>query len=260
MSDHAATYLNQWNARAALSSTSSTAAGDEPATQLFHPCSPIPVLHRRSTSSLKYIKASGSEPEEAAEVGIEALKAPTPVPGGPSDGDSLMNDPDMKILENDESRPGEVWAPQNNHLKTGKVQGAEKARARVPEPTSVLHAERRTEKHQRSEKKGNLKTSKELRASADVDIVDARKRNSEEEHSEQIEDDSDIEITSWKKLRGDKTIDKHPGTDAGAQGPSSDRLIKKGIAYVKKQEPKGQKGKMTATYDGQKRVLDLRRM
>lgn len=197
------------------------------------------------------IEASGSEPEEAEEVGIQALTAPTPVAGGPSDGDVLMKDPDVEILEHDESRHGEAWAPQNNPWTIGKEKGAEKVRARVPEPISVLHVEGRTEKHQRSEKKGDRKTSKELKASADVDVVGARKRNSEEEHSEQIEDDvSDTETTSWNNLDSDKTIDKHQGKNAGAKGPSSGRMIKKGIAYVKKQEPKGQKGKMTAKYDG----------
>lgn len=249
MSEHAATYLNQWNSgRAALFSRSSTAAVDEPAAQLDRPRSPIPALHPRSTPSLKDIQASGSEPTEAAEASTQALSAPIPVSGGPRDADIVMNDPDVEILENDESRRNETRAPQGNPWTVGKEKGAEKARARVSEPISVLQAEGRTEKHQRGEKNGDRKTSKELKASGDVDVVDARKRFSNEEISEQIEDDvSDLEITSWNKVDSKKTVDEHQGMNAGAKGPDLGRMIKKGIAHVKRPEPKVQRGNTSPT-------------
>lgn len=252
VSDHAATYLNQWNSgRAALSSSSASTVANVPATQIIHPRSPVPAPHSHSTIDVQDITASGNEPEEAAEASTQALSASSSVSGGTSDVDVAMGDPDVDILEEGESPSSEASTPQTNPWTTGKIRDAEKARARIRESISGLLAEGKAEKHQRGEKEGIRKTSKEQKASGDVDVVDARKRNGKEKPSEQSDDDvSDIEITSWNKLDSHSTTGKQRGTNAGAKGAGSGRSFKKGVAHVKKPEPKGQKGKTTAPYVG----------
>lgn len=246
MSDHAATYLNQWNSgRAALSSSSRSSAADVTPTQLRFP---VPAKHPRSTSRVQETVASGSKEEKAAEVSTPPLSAPMFVTRGSTDVDVEMGSPDVGILEEEESRRYKAWAVNHNPWTMGMAKGAEKARARAPEPISGLRSDGRGGKHQRGEKKGDRKMSKEQKASGDVDVVDARGRNSKENHSGQIDDDgSDIEITSWKDVHGNKTTGKHRGTKAGAKGPEVSRTLKKGVAQVKKPERKGRKGRTTAT-------------
>lgn len=243
MSDHAATYLNQWNSgRAALPSSSNGSAVDVPARQLDHPRSPVPALHSRSTTSVHDTVASGTEEVEAAEASSQALSAPKSVTEAPRDVDVVMGGPEVEILEDDESRRSEAWALQNNPWTAGTDKGTQKARARAPEPIIWLHAEGTAEKHQRGEKQGERKTSKEQKASGDVDVVDARKRIGKGEHSDQMDDDgSDVEITSWSKLDSNKTTGQHGASNARAKGIESGRKIKKGVAYVKNSEGKGQK-------------------
>lgn len=189
----------------------------------------------------------GTKDGEAAEVSSPALGSPMSVTEGPVGVDVVMIDPDVEILEHEETRRYKEYAVNNNPWTMGMAKGAEKARARAAEPISGLHSNGRVEKHQRGEKKGDHKTSKEQKASDDIDVVGARGRNGKEVHSEQVDDDgSDIEITSWKDLHGNKTTGKHQGTKAGAKGPETSRTLKKGVAQIKKPERKGQKGKTPA--------------
>lgn len=252
MSDHAATYLKQWDSgRTALSSSSSNTGVNVPTTRLDTSRSPVPALHPRSIPRVQDIAFGGSDLEKAAEARTRALSAPDSVSGGPNDIDVVMNSPDAEIREDDKSRHSEILALENNPWTAGEDGGTEMARTSAPEPISGLHAEGKAEKHQRGEKKADCKISKEHKVSGDVDVVDARKRNGKAGHSEQSTDDgSDIGITSWNNLDSNKTTAKHRGTNARVKGPESVRTLKKGVAHVKKPESKGQKGKTTATRIG----------
>lgn len=246
MSDHAATYVNEWNSgRAALSSSSRDSATNAPRTQLR---SPLPALPPRSNTGIQDTVAVGTKEVEAAEFSSPALGSPLSVTESPVGVDVVMIDPDVEYLEQEEIRRYKEYAVNNNPWTKGMAKGAEKARARAPEPISGLHSNGRAEKHQRGEKNGDRKTRKEQKASDDFDVVGARGRNGKEVHSEQISDDgSDIEITSWKDSQGSKTTGKHRGTKAGSKAPESSKTLKKGVAQVKKPERKGQKGKTTGT-------------
>ena len=253
VSDHAAIYINQWNSgRAALSSRSSSTAAIQPATQPDRPRSPVPALDPHSTTSVHdLVPRGGAEEGEVGEASTNAPSAPVAMSGEPNDINVAMGSPDVEILEDDESRRREGSAPENNTSEVGKDRSAEKGRTETSESISGLHTEGRAEKHQRGEEKGGRKNSKEQKGSGDVDVIDARKRNGEEKGFEQADDDaSDIEITSWNKLDSNKTTDKHRGTNAGARGLGSGRNIKKGVALVKKPEPKGQKANTTPKHTG----------
>lgn len=247
MSDHAAAYLNQWNSgRAALSSRSNSTAVNTPSPRFDQPRSAAPALHPRPTQSAQNLTARKIEPREAAEASTQALTAPITPLEGPNDVDVVMGGPDVETIEEAESRHSETWSPQNNPWTFGRERRAEEARATAPEPP--LHADGRAGKHQRGEKQGDDKKGKEHKGSGDVDVADARMRGTKEEHSGDSDDDaSDIQITSWNKLDGNKMTDQHERTNAGAKGPESGRTFKKGVAHVKKPKPKGQKGKTTAT-------------
>ena len=228
MSEHAATYLNQWNSgRAALSSKSSSTAVNVPAPQLESPRSAVPIV------SVQDATAEGEEPGEVAEASIQAPNAPISMPGGPKDVDVTMGSPEVEILEDDPSRSSEVRAPDTKPLAVGKDTDAEK--------------------HPRGENQDERKASKEHKASSDADVVDARKRNIMEEHYEQIDDDAnDVEMTSWNTLGSIKTTGDgdHPGANAGADQVDPGRIFRKGVARVKKPEPKARKGKTTPEYVG----------
>ncbi len=229
MSEHAATYINQWDSgRATLSSSSKNPAINVPTPQLNRPRSAVPVPRPHSTVEVMDTTADGSEQGETAEPGFQALRTPVTMPSQSIDVGSTMGSPKIEILEADESRRSEAWTPEKNHRTVRKVGEAEK--------------------HPRGEKEDGRKTSKEHKASDDADIADARKRSVKEEHTEQISDDDadDIEITSWKKLDSNKAED-HLGAHSKAKG---DKSIKKGVAYVKKAEPKGRKVKTTETHVG----------
>lgn len=133
-----------------------------------------------------------------------------------SDADTVMGRIDAEVLEDDKSPPSEARAPEDNAAG----------------------------KHPRGEKEGGRVTSKEQKASDDVDVVDARRRNGKENDCERIDDeDSDIEIISVNKSNS-KTTEGLQGTKAGANAPRSS--TRKGVARVKKLEAKGRKGKTTA--------------
>ena len=188
----------------------------------------------------------GFKDGEAADVRSPGPSSPMSVTEDPIGVDVVMIDPDVEIIEDEETRRYKEYAVNNNPWTKGLTKDAEKARARNAEPISGLHSNGRAEKHQRGEKKGDGKTNKEQKASEDIDVVDARGRNGKEVHSEQIDDDgSDVEITSWKGLQGNKMTGNHRGTKAGSKAPEASRTLKKGVAQVKKPERKGQKGKTT---------------
>lgn len=218
VSDHAATYLNQWNsARASLSSSSNTTAVDAPATLLDHPRSPVPALHPSSTTSVLIKTASGTDEREVLEDRTRAQSAPMSEIEVASDADTVMGRIDAEVLEDDKSPPSEARAPEDNAAG----------------------------KHPRGEKEGGRVTSKEQKASDDVDVVDARRRIGKEKDCERIDDeDSDIEIISVNKSNSGKTTEGLQGTKAGANAPRSS--TRKGVARVKKPEAKGRKGKTTA--------------
>lgn len=251
VSDHAAIYINQWNSgRAALSSRSSSTAAILPAIQPDRPRSPVPALDPHSTTSVQdLVPSGGTEEGEVAEASTNAPSAPIAISGELNDVDVAMGSPDVEVLEDDEPRRSEVSAPENNASEVGKDRSAEKGRTETPGSISGLHTGKGAEKHQRGEEKGDRQNGKEQKGSGDVDVVGARERKGKEKHFEQVDNDaSDIEITSWNKLDSNKTTDKHRGTNAGARGLGSGRNIKKGVAHVKKPEPKGQKGNTTPTY------------
>ena len=222
MSDHAAAYLNQWNSgRAALSSSSRDSVTNVSPTQLR---SPVPALHPRSDTGVQDTVAAGTKERE--EVSSPALGSPMSVTEDPIGVDVVMIDPDVETLEQEEFRRYKEYAVNNNPWTKGMAKGAEKARARAPEPIPGLHSDGRAEKHQRGEKNGDGKTSKEQKALDDIDVVGARGRNGKETHSEQIDDDgSDIEITSWKDLHGKKTTGKPKGSKAGLKALESSRTL-----------------------------------
>ena len=226
MSEHAATYLNQWDSgRAALSSKSSSTTVNVPVPQIESPRSAVPAVNVHDAT------ADGEEPVDVAEASIQAPNTPISMPGGPKVVDVTMGSPEVEILEDGPSRSSEVRTPDNKPWVVGK--------------------DRDSEKHPRGENQGESRTSKEHKASNDVDVVDARKRNVMEEHHEQMIDDADdVEITSWNTLDSNKTTEDHPGAIAEAKQPEPGRVSRKGIARVKKPEPKARKGKTTPEYVG----------
>ena len=226
MSEHAATYLNQWDSgRAALSSKSSSTAVNVPPPQLESPHSAVPAV------GVQDIIADGEEPVDVAEASIQAPGTPVSVLGGPNDVDVTMGSPKVEILENDEPRGSAVQTPDTKPLAVGKGGDAEK--------------------HPRDEKQDERKTSKERKASSDIDIVDARWRNIMEEHHKQIDDDADVvEITSWNMLDSNKTTEDHHDAITEAKQVEPGRVFRKGVARVKKLEPKARKGETAAEYVG----------
>ncbi len=247
MSEHAATYINHWDtARAALSASSNNTAAVAPATQADKSRSPVPARDSRSTAVAQDNVASATEEGEVAEASTQAPSAPIDISGEPNGLDVAMGSPDVEgvevveVLEDDEPSRSKSRALENDTPEIGEDESAEKARIETPEPSSRLHAEGRAEKHQRSEEKDDRTISKKQKGMGDVDVVDARKRNSKQEQLEQSDDDSsDVEITFSRKLDSNKTSDRHRGTDAGAKGLEPGN---RGVARVKKPKPKGRKG------------------
>lgn len=221
MSDHAAAYLNQWDSgRAALYSNSRGTAIDVSARQPERPRSTIAIVHVQDTATGK------KEPQEIAEASTQTSNTPDSGIEGANDADVVMGSPALEIPDNKGPRSSDLQTPEDDIRVAVKSQDAEK--------------------HPRSEKRDERKTSKEHKASDDVDVVDARKRDNKDEHPDD-DDDDDMEITSWNKLDGKKTIENHRDANAETQEPRLDRIIKRGVAHVKKPEPKTRKGKIPRT-------------
>ena len=241
MSEHAATYINHWDAaRAALSASSNNTAAVARAIQADNSRSPVPVRDSRLTTGAQDNAASGAEEGEVAGASIQAPSAPIDISGEPNDLNVAMGSPDVEVLEDDEPRRSKSRILKNDTPEVGKDRSAEKARTEIPEPVFGMRAEGRAEKHQRSEEKDDRTTSKKQKGMGDVDVIDARKKHNREKQLEQSDDDSsDVEITSSRKLNSNKTSDRHRGTDAGAKALEPGR---RGVALVKKPKPKGRKG------------------
>lgn len=222
MSDHAAAYLNQWDSgRAALYSNSRGTATDVPARQPENPRSTIPIVHVQNTTT------GEKEPRDVAEASTQTSNTPDSGIEGANDIDAVMGSPALEIPKDKESRSSELQTSEDD--------------------TRVAVKSMDTEKRPRSETIDEGKTSKEHKASDDIDVVDARKRdNIKDEHPDDDDDndDDDMEITAWNKLHSKKTTETHRDTNAETkEQPRLDRILKRGVAYVKKPERKARKGK-----------------
>ena len=239
VSNHAATYLSQWNSGRAAHSLS-------PSSQLYTTCSSSPALHASSTPGIQDINVGASNSREAAEARTKAPSDPDCALGGPSDIDIVITSSDV---EEDESRRSEASALGNMPRMPREDGGSEETR--FPGPIPGLLAKGRAKKHQRDEKKADRKISKERKASGDVDVVDARGRNSKDKHSEQIDDNGgDTKTTSRNKLDSSRTTKNQGQLNPVAKGLEYVGNYKKGVAYVKKPKPKSRKGKKPARHIG----------
>ena len=224
MSEHAAAYLNQWNAgRAALSTNTSYTAVNLPAPMPKNPHSAVLAIGLQDSTT------GGKERAEVAEANAKAPNTPVSMPGGSNGVDIVMDSPEAEIPEDDKFRSSEVRPKED---KSG----------------TVLR-NREVGDHPSSEPKDEVEIKQEHEASSDW------KRNFEEEHPEPIhnddDDDTDVELILWKKT-DDKTTtaENHRGANTKTKGNKLDGVIKRGVAYVKKPEPKARKGKMMPKYVG----------
>ena len=215
ISEHAAAYLNQWDAgRAALSTNTSDTAVNFPAPMPENPRSAVPAIGVQDST------AGGKERAEVAEASAKAPSTPVSVPGGSNGVDTLMHSPEAEMPEDDKSRSSEVRPAED---KSGTV---------------VMN--RDVENHPNSELKDEVEIKQEHKASSDW------KRNIKEEHPKPIhndDDDTDVEFILWKKLNDKTTADNQRGASTKTKEPKLDRVIKRGVAYVKKAEPKSRRGK-----------------
>ena len=226
MSDHAATYLDQWNSsRAALSSRSRSTASDVSTPQLSRSGVFIPVRNGYETIKNKEKKVEGRESRRAAEAGTKESSRPKSVHEGAEDVDVAMASPEVEILEDSEPYHREARTTENNPEIAGK--------------------DRDGEKHPRDEKMDGHNPSKEHKGSDDIDILDARTRNSKDwpEQFDEDDEDDDVQITSWKTRRSKKSAESYGDGNAEAQNINSGKSIKKGVVYVKSRESKGRKGR-----------------
>ena len=239
VSNHAATYLRQWNSGRAAPSLSRSP-------QLYTTCSSSPTLQAGSTPEVQDTNVRASDSIEAAEARTKATSGPDCALGGPSDIDIVMTSPDVR---EDDSRRSETLALEEMPRKSRENGGSEDTR--FPGPIPSLIADGRVKKHQRDEKKADRKTSKEHKAMGDVDVVDARGRNSKASRSRQIDDSGgDIEKTLRNKLDGSRTINHKGEANAVPEGLEYVKKYKKGVAYVKKPASKGRKWRKLARHIG----------
>ena len=232
ISDHAAAYLDQWDAgRAALSSMTSNTAGHIPAPQPESPRSGAPAIGVQDTTG-------GKEVENVVEATIQAPSTPIPVAEGPNDVDVFMGSPGVTILESNQSHSSEVRTAGNNDMEVKK-------------------------KHPRAENNNDndkFHTKKKHKApSSDVELIDPSKRDIQVAtlpnwiNNDDDDDDDDLQITSWNKRDSNPTTNNrdssYRGVDAKAKANEVklDRVMKRGVAYVKKPEPKKAQRKVRRT-------------
>ena len=220
VSEHAAAYLNQWNAsRAALSTNTNDTAVSVPAPMPKSPRSALPAVVVRDST------AGGQERAEILEASVKAPKTPVFTPGGSNGVDTVMDSPEDVKFRKSEVRPTE-------------------------DKSVTVVRNQAVENHTGSEqKKGNVAIKQEHKAASD------RERNIKAEHSDPFhgeDDDTDIELILWKKINDKKTAEDHRGasTSTKTKDPKLDRVIKKGVAYVKKPAPKVRKGKLVPRHVG----------
>ena len=216
MSERAVAYLNQWDAgRAALSTNTSDAAVNLPA--------PMPESHRSAAPAVgvQDSTADGKERAEVAEASAKAPSTPVSMPGGSKGVDIVMNSPEAEIPRDDKF-PGSEVRPTEDKAET-------------------VVRNREAGNHTSRELKDEVDIEQEHKASSD------RKSNTKEEHPKRIhhgDDDTDVEIVLTKKMDNKTTAENHRGASTKTKEPKLDRVIKRGVAYVKKPEPKARKGKM----------------
>ena len=220
MSKHAAAYLNQWNAgRAALSSNT---AVNFLAPMPESPRSAVPAIGVQDSTT------GGKERAEVAEANAKAPSTPFSMPGGSNGVDIVMDSPEAEIPEDDKFRSSEVRPEED---KSGTVV-----------------RNREVGSHPSSEPKDEVEIKQEHEASSDW------KTNFEGEHPEPFhnddDDDTDVELVLWKKTDDKTTAENHRGANTKTKGNKLDGVIKRGVAYVKKPEPKVRKGKMMPKYVG----------
>ena len=238
-SNHAATYLRQWNSGRAAHPLS-------PSPQLHTACSSSPPQQAGSSPGVQDVKVGASDSIEAAEARTEAPSRPDCAPGGPSDIDIVMTSPDAR---EDDPCCSETLALEEMPRKPRE--NGDPKETRFPGPIPSLIAEGRAKKHQRDEKKTDRKISKEHKASGDVDVVDARGRNSKASRSGQIDDNGgDSEKTLRNKLDSSRTTTGKGEANAVPEGLEYVKGYRKGVAYVKKPASKGRKGRKPARQIG----------
>ena len=232
VSNHAATYLRQWNSGRAAHSLS-------PSPHLYTTWSASPPLQAGSTPRVLDINVGARDSIEAAEARTEAPSGLDCALGGSSGIDIVISSPDVR---EDDSRRSEALALEEMPRKSRENGGSEETR--LPGPIPSLIAEGRAKKHQRDEKKADCKTSKKHKASGDVDVVDAWGRNSKASHSGQIDDDGgNIENTLRNKLDSSRTTTNKGEANAVPKGLKHVKNYRKGVAYPKKPNPKDRKGR-----------------
>ena len=216
MSERAAAYLNQWDAgRAALSTNTSDAAVNFPA--------PMPESHRSAAPAVgvQDSTAGGEERAEVAEASAKAPSTPVSMPGGSNGVDIVMNSPEAEIPKDDKFPGSEVRLTEDK--------------------TRTVVRNREVENHPSRELKDEVETKQEHKASDD------RTSNTKEELPKPIhngDDDTDVEPILMKKMDNKTATAIHRGASTKTKEPKLDRVIKRGVAYVKKPEPKARKGKM----------------
>ncbi|KAM0803548.1 hypothetical protein BDR22DRAFT_818745 [Usnea florida] len=232
VSNHAATYLRQWNSGRAAHSLSQSP-------QLHTACSSSSPLQTGSTPAIHNINVGARDSIEAAGARTEAPRGPDCALGGPSGMDIVTRSPDVR---EDDSRRSEALALEEMRRKPRENAGSEETR--FPEPTPSLIAEGRAKKHQRDEKKADRNISKKHKASGNVDVVDPWGRNTKASCSGQIDDNGgDIENTLRNKRDSSRTTTNKRQANAVPKGLEHLKNYKKGVAYPKKPEPQGRKGK-----------------
>ena len=222
ISEHAAAYLHQWDAgRAALSPNTSNRVVKFPASMLENPRSAVPAIGVPGST------AGAEERAEVAEASARAHSIPVPVPGGSNGIDIVMHSPEAEVPEDDKSRSSEVRPTKNN--------------------SGILIRNQNIGSHTSSELKGNVEIKQEHKAAGNG------QRDIKGEHPKLMhkddDDDADVEVISWKKVNNKTTAEDHRGASAKTKEAKLDRVIKRGVAYVKKPEPK-RKGKAMPKHVG----------
>ena len=218
ISEHAAAYLHQWDAgRAALSTDTSNTAVKYPAPMLESPRSAVPDIGVQGST------AGAEERAEVAEASARAPSIPVPVPGGSNGVDIVMKSPEAEVPEHDKSRRSEVRPTENN--------------------SGILIRNKEVGNYTGSELKGNVEIKQEHKGVSD------RQRDIKEEHPKPMhkdDDDADVEVISWRKVNNKTTAEDQRTKMKEAK---LDKVIKRGVAYVKKPEPK-RKGKAMPKHVG----------
>ena len=222
VSEHAAAYLNQWDAgRAALTMNTSNTATSFPA--------PMPESHRSAVAAIDVQGSTvgGKERTEVPQASAKAPSTPVTMPRGPNNVDIVMDSPEAEMPEDDKFRSSGVRLTDD---KSGTVVRNKEIENRLS-----------------SELKDKVKIKQEPEASSNW------KRDTKQDHLKRIHDDddnTDVELVHWKKLDNKTTAENQRDGSTKSKEPKLDKVIKRGVAYVKKPEPKVRKGKAIPKFVG----------